>query len=74
MNIREFQLRPTSIEKEIFPAMAADEQLYAFELKGKQVDVIFDEKNLKVFPLVFNSEVGDSEKLRRFCYFNQAML
>ncbi len=54
--------------------MAADEQLYAFELKGKQVDVVSDEKNLKVFPLVFNSEVGDSEKLRRFCYFNQAML
>ncbi|CAF3082324.1 unnamed protein product [Rotaria sp. Silwood2] len=33
------QLRPTSIEKEIFPAMAADNQLYAFELKGFWMDV-----------------------------------
>ena len=32
-----FQLRPTSIEKEIFPAMATDQQLYAFELKGKNL-------------------------------------
>lgn len=29
------QLRPTSIEKEIFPAMAQDGQLYAMELQGK---------------------------------------
>jgi mannose-1-phosphate guanylyltransferase len=28
------QLRPTSIEKEIFPAMAAEGQLYAMELRG----------------------------------------
>jgi mannose-1-phosphate guanylyltransferase len=28
------QLQPTSIEKEIFPAMAAQGQLYAMELKG----------------------------------------
>jgi mannose-1-phosphate guanylyltransferase len=33
------ELRPTSIEKEIFPAMAADKQLYAFELKGFWMDV-----------------------------------
>ena len=28
-------LRPTSIEKEIFPAMAKDDNLFAMELKGK---------------------------------------
>lgn len=33
------ELRPTSIEKEIFPAMANDKQLYAFELKGFWMDV-----------------------------------
>ncbi|XP_066283540.1 mannose-1-phosphate guanyltransferase beta-A-like isoform X1 [Branchiostoma lanceolatum] len=33
------QLRPTSIEKEIFPAMAGDETLYAFDLKGFWMDV-----------------------------------
>ncbi|CAF0740699.1 unnamed protein product [Adineta steineri] len=31
--------RPTSIEKDIFPAMASDDQLYAFELKGFWMDV-----------------------------------
>ncbi|CAF1297419.1 unnamed protein product [Rotaria sordida] len=33
------QLQPTSIEKEMFPAMAVDRQLYAFELKGFCMDV-----------------------------------
>ncbi|RWS22581.1 hypothetical protein B4U80_10241 [Leptotrombidium deliense] len=33
------ELRPTSIEKEIFPAMAAEETLYAFELQGFWMDV-----------------------------------
>ncbi|CAF1064507.1 unnamed protein product [Adineta ricciae] len=33
------ELRPTSIEKEIFPAMATEKQLYAFELKGFWMDV-----------------------------------
>lgn len=33
------ELRPTSIEKEIFPMMATDKQLYAFELKGFWMDV-----------------------------------
>jgi NDP-sugar pyrophosphorylase family protein len=32
--LNRIQLRPTSIEKEIFPAMAAEAQLYAMELKG----------------------------------------
>lgn len=33
------QLKPTSIEKEIFPKMAFDRQLYAFELGGFWMDV-----------------------------------
>ena len=33
------QPRPTSIEKEIFPAIAADNGLYAMELKGYWMDV-----------------------------------
>lgn len=30
------QLRPTSIEKEIFPKMAQDDNLFAFDLSGEQ--------------------------------------
>ncbi|XP_033123456.1 mannose-1-phosphate guanyltransferase beta-A-like [Anneissia japonica] len=37
--LERIQLKPTSIEKEIFPAMAADSQLYAFELDGYWMDV-----------------------------------
>ncbi|CAH1970018.1 unnamed protein product [Acanthoscelides obtectus] len=33
------ELRPTSIEKEVFPYMAQDQQLYAFELQGFWMDV-----------------------------------
>jgi mannose-1-phosphate guanylyltransferase len=33
------QLKPTSIEKEIFPAMARDNQLYCFSLDGFWMDV-----------------------------------
>lgn len=33
------ELRPTSIEKEVFPGMAEDKQLYAFELQGFWMDV-----------------------------------
>jgi mannose-1-phosphate guanylyltransferase len=33
------ELRPTSIEKEIFPAMAGDGQLYAMDLKGFWMDI-----------------------------------
>ena len=33
------ELRPTSIEKEIFPQMAADHQLHAMELEGYWMDV-----------------------------------
>lgn len=34
------QLRPTSIEKEIFPAMAQEGQLYAMELQGKALHTV----------------------------------
>lgn len=37
--ITRIQLRPTSVEKEIFPNMAYDKQLYAFELDGFWMDV-----------------------------------
>lgn len=33
------ELRPTSIEQEIFPAMAADGQLHSFDLEGYWMDV-----------------------------------
>jgi mannose-1-phosphate guanylyltransferase len=34
-----FQLRPTSIEKEIFPFMAEENHLYAMELQGFWMDI-----------------------------------
>lgn len=33
------ELKPTSIEKEVFPFMAGDNELYAFELPGFWMDV-----------------------------------
>jgi mannose-1-phosphate guanylyltransferase len=32
-------MRPTSIEKEIFPAMAKDGELYCFDLEGFWMDI-----------------------------------
>uniref|UniRef100_A0A8C4ZQL4 mannose-1-phosphate guanylyltransferase n=2 Tax=Gadus morhua TaxID=8049 RepID=A0A8C4ZQL4_GADMO len=37
--LQRIQLRPTSIEKEIFPVMAEDGQLYAMELQGFWMDI-----------------------------------
>ncbi|XP_064633336.1 mannose-1-phosphate guanyltransferase beta-A-like isoform X2 [Lineus longissimus] len=37
--LKRIQLRPTSIEKEVFPPMAADGNLYAMELQGFWMDV-----------------------------------
>ncbi|XP_063797521.1 mannose-1-phosphate guanyltransferase beta [Pseudophryne corroboree] len=37
--LERIQLRPTSIEKEIFPAMAEDGQLFAMELQGFWMDI-----------------------------------
>lgn len=37
--LNRIELRPTSIEKEVFPGMARDGQLYAFELQGFWMDV-----------------------------------
>jgi mannose-1-phosphate guanylyltransferase len=37
--LERIELRPTSIEKEVFPHVAADGQLYAFTLGGYWMDV-----------------------------------
>ncbi|KAI9226020.1 MAG: nucleotide-diphospho-sugar transferase [Piptocephalis tieghemiana] len=37
--ISRIELRPTSIEKEVFPAMADDQQLHTFDLEGFWMDV-----------------------------------
>lgn len=37
--LKRIPLKPTSIEKEIFPAMAAQGELYALELKGHWMDI-----------------------------------
>lgn len=37
--LKRIKLQPTSIEKEVFPGMANDGQLYAFELEGFWMDV-----------------------------------
>lgn len=37
--LKRIEIRPTSIEKEIFPQMAADKQLYAFELQNFWMDI-----------------------------------
>lgn len=38
--LKRIELRPTSIEKEIFPAMAADKNLFAMELRGMSSNMI----------------------------------
>lgn len=37
--LNRIELRPTSIEKEVFPGMASDKELFAFELQGFWMDV-----------------------------------
>lgn len=37
--LNRIQLKPTSIEKEVFPFMAKEKQLYAFELSGFWMDI-----------------------------------
>lgn len=37
--LKRIEIRPTSIEKEIFPYMAADKELYAFELQNFWMDI-----------------------------------
>lgn len=37
--LKRIELKPTSIEKEVFPLMAQDEELYAMELTGFWMDV-----------------------------------
>lgn len=37
--LNRIELKPTSIEKEVFPLMSKDRQLYAFELSGFWMDI-----------------------------------
>lgn len=37
--LKRIELRPTSIEKEVFPAIAADRSLFATDLKGYWMDI-----------------------------------
>lgn len=37
--LNRIEVKPTSIEKEVFPIMAKEEQLYAFELSGFWMDI-----------------------------------
>lgn len=37
--LNRIEIKPTSIEKEVFPVMAKESQLYAFELSGFWMDV-----------------------------------
>lgn len=37
--LKRIEIKPTSIEKEIFPIMAKEQQLFAFELQGFWMDI-----------------------------------
>lgn len=37
--LKRIELKPTSIEKEVFPKMCSDKELYAFELQGFWMDI-----------------------------------
>lgn len=37
--LERIEIKPTSIEKEVFPVMAKENQLYAFELSGFWMDI-----------------------------------
>lgn len=49
------EIKPTSIEKEIFPLMSKEKQLYAMELQGFWMDVGQPRDFLKGMNLMFNS-------------------
>lgn len=60
-----WQLRPTSIEKEVFPEMASQGQLYAMELPGFWMDVGQPPDYLTGMALYLNSlKARDPTKLR----------
>lgn len=48
--LKRIQLKPTSIEKEVFPEMAKEAELYAFELEGFWMDVGQPKDFLKGLP------------------------
>ena len=52
--LNRIELRPTSIEKETFPAMARDEQLYAIELNSYWMDIGQPKDFLKGMSLFLN--------------------
>lgn len=37
--LKRIQVKPTSIEKEVFPSMAKEQQLFAFEITGFWMDI-----------------------------------
>lgn len=37
--LKRIQVKPTSIEKEVFPCMAKEQQLFAFEITGFWMDI-----------------------------------
>lgn len=51
--LNRIELRPTSIEKEVFPAMAADKNLFAMELRGKCSNVMTNIVFSRVFTLMY---------------------
>jgi mannose-1-phosphate guanylyltransferase len=63
--LNRIELRPTSIEKEVFPDMAAQGQLYAMELPGFWMDVGQPPDYLMGMALYLNSlKTRDPKKLR----------
>ncbi|KAG1658515.1 Mannose-1-phosphate guanyltransferase beta [Nymphon striatum] len=62
--LNRIQLKPTSIEKEVFPYMALDKQLYALELQGFWMDVGQPKDFLTGMCLYLNSlKVKEPKKL-----------
>ena len=51
-----FQLKPTSIEKKVFPEMCRDGELFAMELPGKSV----------LYSLHYQYKVNDIQNVIRF--------
>jgi len=58
------ELRPTSIEKEIFPLMVREEELYCMELPGFWMDIGQPKDYLAGTGLYLNSLLEDAEKSR----------
>lgn len=57
------ELRPTSIEKEIFPVMAEKQELYAMELLGFWMDVGQPKDYLSGMGMYLKSRIGEDNEL-----------